>query len=340
MQLPVLKDFFNIMWSGVDLFFVLSGFLIGGILLDQRYSEKFYSTFYGRRILRIVPLYAVLLLLFLVMARHRENAAANLLSYVTFTQNFVWAKVDHWGPSWTLVTWSLAVEEQFYLVLPLMIRCLPERWLPWVFAVMVGCAPAARWLCANVIYDNTTSTYVLLPCRMDALFIGVLAAWAVRQPGIPTALRRYRAFLACFAALLGFVLLRFAARGHADPLDEPMQGIGLLCVAAFYATILLLVSAASRPEISAALKPLTWLGFGAYSIYLFHLPLLEFAQTRVHPEWMADTVAAVLTALVAAVAWFAIEKPAIGFGHRVLGYGRQGAARVRAEPDLWPSTPF
>src|SRR5262249_49705078 len=125
---------FALAWTGVDCFFVLSGYLLGGILLDRRESANFYSAFYGRRVFRIVPMYAVLLATF--AATHADS----LLPYVTFTQNFVSAATNSWGPQWMAVTWSLAVEEQFYLVLPLLIQLVPPRRLPRVLLALIFAA--------------------------------------------------------------------------------------------------------------------------------------------------------------------------------------------------------
>lgn len=117
-------------WSGVDLFFVLSGFLLGGILMDHKTSPSFFMTFYVRRVCRLFPLYYLLLLLFgLTTLAPLSQACPGLnwlfdhplpmWSYATFTQNFQMAFKELIGANWLGVTWSLAVEEQFYLILPL-----------------------------------------------------------------------------------------------------------------------------------------------------------------------------------------------------------------------------
>lgn len=127
--LVVLSKVFALTWSGVDLFFVLSGFLIGGILLDNIDSPTYFRTFYVRRIARILPLYFAWFLLFLIIVRlgifrsipSLEHLFADPLpvwSYVTFTQNFVMTSSYRFGAEWLGVTWSLAIEEQFYLILP------------------------------------------------------------------------------------------------------------------------------------------------------------------------------------------------------------------------------
>lgn len=109
--------------TGVDLFFVLSGFLIGGILLDVKTTDTYYRTFYLRRFHRILPVYFLWLLLFacgLALADPRVkgmfNQALPIWSYPLFLQNFAMAVQGTFGAQWLMVTWSLAVEEQFYLL--------------------------------------------------------------------------------------------------------------------------------------------------------------------------------------------------------------------------------
>ena len=128
-------------WRGAELslFFVLSGFLIGGILLDATGSTRYFRTFYARRAFRILPLYGLVTGLFLAshfplicsLLQHECSASEiPLASYPTFTQNFWIAYLGTWGlNSGEVVTWSLAVEEQFYLTIPIIIRKLTDRTL-------------------------------------------------------------------------------------------------------------------------------------------------------------------------------------------------------------------
>src|SRR5215467_9983632 len=115
-------------WSGVDLFFVLSGFLIGGILLDHKNSPSYFKTFYIRRVCRILPLYILCLALFYMTKSSGWlwNSPLPWYSYATFTQNFWTAFRGNSAEAlWLVPTWSLAVEEQFYLTLPLLL-CLTD----------------------------------------------------------------------------------------------------------------------------------------------------------------------------------------------------------------------
>jgi peptidoglycan/LPS O-acetylase OafA/YrhL len=129
----------NMGWSGVILFFVLSGFLIARILLRHRQQPRYFSTFYIRRTARIIPLYYLCLGSFLLV-RHWLPSAENppltplldnhsiaLWPYAIFVQNYAMAQINHFGGAWLGVTWSLAIEEQFYLLLPLLIAIAPRR---------------------------------------------------------------------------------------------------------------------------------------------------------------------------------------------------------------------
>src|SRR5262249_37984358 len=144
-------------WSGVDLFFVLSGFLIGGILLDARNSPRYFRTFYARRFFRIFPLYFVVTGLFLLRHlpfRMQTSALGDVSaltipwwSYVTLTQNFWMVQLGWYGPLFMSVTWSLAVEEQFYLTVPCLIRKVSIRRLPIVLgAIIAGAVLLRTWL--------------------------------------------------------------------------------------------------------------------------------------------------------------------------------------------------
>ena len=127
--------------TGVDLFFVLSGFLVGGILIDNRNSGSYYRTFFARRFFRIWPLY--LLLLFLVGLLCGLDQP--LWQYLLFLQTFDWlAQWPSEGFRWMVPTWSLAVEEQFYLFLPFLIRIVPPRRLAPVAIGIALIAPIYR----------------------------------------------------------------------------------------------------------------------------------------------------------------------------------------------------
>jgi len=138
-------------WSGVDLFFVLSGFLIGGILLEAKNTDGYFRAFYGRRFFRIFPLYYIWLIPFGIglatappFLQGMFNLHLPLWSYLLFLQNFLMVAQGTFGAQWLFVTWSLAVEEQFYLILPLLIRKLELKQLQCVALLAIVGAPLVR----------------------------------------------------------------------------------------------------------------------------------------------------------------------------------------------------
>src|ERR1700722_6738882 len=173
-------------WTGVDLFFVLSGFLIGGILLDARKSSNYFRTFYTRRFYRILPLYVLVVFAsytHIAILEHGYAPQFNWmlqgrlpwLSYVFFLQNFWMAATNTLG-TWGLGgTWSLAIEEQFYATLPLLIWLFEPKKLQKVLLVAVAAAPVIRIFFCIGWPDKWNLSFVLMPCRADALLLGVLA---------------------------------------------------------------------------------------------------------------------------------------------------------------------
>ncbi len=317
----------NLTWTGVDLFFVLSGFLIGGILMDNRQASNMFSVFYARRVLRILPLYLLTIALFQAF-----GSPDSLWPYLTFTQNFVWAADGHWGPMWTGVTWSLAVEEQFYLVLPLIIWWTRPKFLPIVLLALCATAPIARWLCAHWLYSSHYASYLLMPCRMDALFGGVLVAWFVRhQQSADRDTWLYAATI-----VLGIGLIIMLCTGQQD-LSTFMITIGYTWIAAFYASILLLTGSARSTVILAKARiqehptrtlsdgnaiqyPFRILGLGAYAVYLLHQPLLSIL-TRFGIRWSLTLLLAACATLAASwFSWRFIEQPCIAFGQQHFRY--------------------
>src|SRR6266403_5622540 len=146
-------------WSGVDLFFVLSGFLIGGILLDSRDSPNYFRTFYKRRFFRIVPLYGVMLFTALMVGRGEIDAWIPTLSYFAFLQNLWMARFATFGVL-LAATWSLAIEEQFYLTLPAVIHFVDPRWIIGTLVAGIVAAPATRIAVGHIWPRHVLGAYV------------------------------------------------------------------------------------------------------------------------------------------------------------------------------------
>jgi peptidoglycan/LPS O-acetylase OafA/YrhL len=334
--------------TGVDLFFVLSGFLIGGILLDARDAGRYYRTFYLRRIHRIFPLYFVWLGLFFVgllcvgpaaprALRLLFNEDVPLWSYCVFVQNFFMSSRRGFGAEWLGITWSLAIEEQFYVLLPLLVRNLTRRGLVWLAAFSILCAPVVRLLLQRA-GNEWYGPYTLLPSRADALGFGVLVAAACRHEATWRWLVRYRKWLYAAVLLLGGGVVFVSVR------TGGVHIFGLTGIAACYASLLaLLIVEPTRIESGLfSSYPLVKLGTVAYGVYLFHQgtnALLHFAMLGTKPSiatWpsLAVTLVSLTVVLVlAGLSWRLLEEPLIRRAHSKYRYTTKsiGGSR-RSEP--------
>ena len=186
---------------------MLSGFLIGGILLDEKESLNYFSTFYGRRVLRIIPLYYVWIGIYFIIAGFLANPETwhAIPIYILLLQNSVKIMHADLGTAWLGALWSLAVEEQFYLIIPLAIRFLPRRALVSLLCIAVAAVPVVRVLVHQHLISHPAAQYMLTICRMDALAMGVLLAIIWRD-------NTWRARLSHYQQLMGgMLLLLFAA---------------------------------------------------------------------------------------------------------------------------------
>jgi peptidoglycan/LPS O-acetylase OafA/YrhL len=198
-------------WIGVQLFFVLSGFLITGILLDERGRPRFFRDFYLRRLVRIFPLYyLVLFVRFAILPRFLPDTAVPFELAIGF-----WLYVSNWTD---LVTpgvngfghfWSLAVEEQFYLAWPLAVARLGARGLTWVCVALIALSGLAR----VVIYARGIDPhwlYLSTITRADALGFGALVAIALRDPRARALLARFHLHVAAAAAAVLAAIMAYA----------------------------------------------------------------------------------------------------------------------------------
>ena len=326
-------------WSGVDLFFVLSGFLIGGILLDARDSPNYFKTFYARRFFRIIPIYYawVLLYLFLVtfagrfIQAHSNSGRAEMSGlpvylHFLFLQNIWPIAFFGLGGAWLEPMWSLAVEEQFYLVGPWLIRLFSKRSLYYVLLVLVIGAPLLRMGLLTVAHAGTDVVYMSMPCRADALALGVLAALLWRDDGVRERFASHAGIFTAVRAVLGLGVLCLLVWWPKNT-DFVEQTIGYTWLAAFYGVCVL--SVLVRPAgLLARWMRVRWLrevGIVSYCIYLIHAAvdvlchgvLLRSAPRVSTPASAAVTIlAAVLTYAIARLSWQFFERPLLERGHR------------------------
>lgn len=207
---------------GVDLFFILSGFLITGILYEARNDSAYFRNFYMRRLLRIFPLYyGVLIIIFLVIPAIPALRGSEI---VELRQYQAWAWMygvniylgihDGWVLSYIQHFWSLAVEEHFYLVWPVVVWFLaskPRRLMAASLAVCLG--SLAGRVVASLAGAGSVTTYVLTPFQLDGLAMGGLFAIYLRQHGADQTARR--AIVALVLIGMALVLLQFGIRRFA-----------------------------------------------------------------------------------------------------------------------------
>ncbi len=284
----VLYQVSNVGWCGVDLFFVLSGFLITGILCDAKDGVHYFQNFYMRRVLRIFPLYyGFLLVLFvLVPVEHQfspliRKQMGEQVWFWSYLTNFDYALTSH-----PLINdfhlahfWSLAVEEQFYLVWPAVIFfCQPKTAIR-ISAICIGTALILRVL-LEADHVSSAAIYNLTPCRMDSLAVGALCALLVRTD-LDTNKLLKAARLTTLLAGSGLIFI-LAHRGGSDDYNPLMESIGYTFLAFFFGGITLLsLDAAENNVLSWLLSCPILVVFGLYSyaIYVFHYPLDSASST-------------------------------------------------------------
>lgn len=317
-------------WVGVDLFFVLSGYLITSILLASRTRPNYFTNFYARRTLRIFPVYFLLLALYVVAAR--ALGGPQPWSYWGMHAAFLSATVEHFrswsfaAPAWVYggvtVLWSLSIEEQFYLFWAPVVRWLRPAGLWLVLAAAVAGAPLLR----HVMHTRYYPEYRFLPGRCDSLAFGAILALALQHWQIrPAVLRRGFATAGSMAALALTALL-FWTGGQRSNLAFATLGYTVLAVG-FTAVVGLTALNAGGPGVLVRClrwRPAQYLGRISYTVYLVHYPVLLLIGGlvggivgRSHGGLIVRDLLSLAAALaVAAASWHWLEAPILHFKDR------------------------
>jgi peptidoglycan/LPS O-acetylase OafA/YrhL len=306
-------------WSGVDLFFVLSGFLIGGVLLRQRGAENTLRVFWVRRALRIFPLYYLTVLVIWFATSSSGSAARGyipLWSLLTHTVNLMqWHHHNLAGPFGGL--WSLSLEEQFYLLAPFVLLFASRRTIVATCFAAVALAMVLRL----TVFDEWPAYYVMLPCRIDALAVGVLLAHFHESGALK---RFFRPSRYALALGVGWGTLLLISPWW-QQWSVVMRSFGYPLLAVCYG--LLIIGPLLMPENRAFAvlrsRPLCILGKISYCVYLIHgmvlVTLFGLSGRKVGLHALADialvSVSLVVTLVMGWLSWRYFEKPLLDWAH-------------------------
>ncbi|HXM34622.1 MAG TPA: acyltransferase [Pyrinomonadaceae bacterium] len=309
--LPVDKiiptDFITLGLIGVRLFFVLSGFLITGILLRARGQEYALRRFYYRRILRIFPIYYLtLIIIFVVSARLRNDAGW----LATYTTNFItpFRSLEPAGHFWTL-----AVEEQFYLVWPFLMLLVPARHLLKIIVGSVVLAVLFRFVTVRVFHEALAAGVWTFGC-LDSLGLGGLLAFFSHDARLSIHRERFLRWSIALGSLITVGLTFLYIRNVGTSLIAAFLCLGLSLI--FMAIIARAADGMQgRMKLILEATPLIYIGRISYGLYVYHnfmpgIVQLFYRSTGDRRGTVLAAIAATaLTFLAAMVSWHLIEKP-------------------------------
>ena len=316
-------------WLGVDIFFVLSGFLITRILLNKRAHPESHQSpwvdFYLRRTVRILPAFTVVfaLTIFALHFFHPEIhlSARILLPAIFFFEN--WTVLDGTTMPFLPHLWSLAIEEQFYLLWPQAAKRLSGRTVLAIALAMVALCEVLRIVLA-MRHVPAPVVYAVTPTRIDGLSIGSALAVAMTMPRVRRFLRRAWPWIS-LAALLLLAFISIRLRGSLTAYDVRSQLLAIPPVIVLVAMLIYASVESALPRmLSRALSnaALTYLGRRSYALYLIHYPIVAaVVLSRMHGHLAAlppgvmtnlGLIAAVLATslLLSEASWRWIETPA------------------------------
>ena len=302
----------------VDVFFVLSGFLITGILLDSKGSAHYFRNFYARRSLRVWPLYYLVLFLVFVVAplfrpAMRPTVASIWPAFIFYVQNILYHDIYPFGLG---ATWSLAIEEQFYLTWPVLVFLLKRQTLSIVSVCLVVVSTSVR-LTSYFHGAPPAFPHMFTLARLDSIAFGCLAALWLRSPTCTLARWRVRSYQFLVFGLGSTVLARILMHRNSSIVSYTFLAMAF--------TGLLGISLISDPRSSLLGRSLSldWLrqiGKISYGLYLWHLPLFilwvrflgsqHFLQSYPVARNLLSFVSLLLVVLVvASISWRIFEQP-------------------------------
>jgi peptidoglycan/LPS O-acetylase OafA/YrhL len=264
-----LFPFFNLGWMGVDLFFVLSGFLITGILLDTKSQKGFIQSFLLRRALRTLPLYYAVLIGFAVLAPFFPTVkwfTEYQVYFWTHTSNFLFLQKGFFVPLGHF--WSLAIEEQFYLFWPFVVLVLnPKRLLAFSILLIV------TGIFLRFVLDNPLLTYGLPFAHLDGILIGAIIAVLTRSnPGVLFQ-HSFKIFIACSILFIAYIAFNFDI--HNGIIRMPLT---LTVISIFFGSWLILSIRSKTVGNFFSNKFLLFFGKYSYGMYVFNSIFFHFSN--------------------------------------------------------------
>lgn len=310
-------------YSALDLFFVISGYLIAKILIENRGSPKFFKVFYLRRVLRILPLFYLLLACYVLLKQSGINDPEGFLfgnelpiwSYFAYIPNYMMAYSETYGSRILTPTWSLGVDEQFYLIAPAIIFLFKKKWIPYLVIPLIIAAPFFR--------ASTDLYYMkILPfqMRMDSLFVGVLLAYFVCECDLVNRLKKQGLLVFILILSISLIIIGLTYKHKIGVLDHSLFNF-------LYAIILIAIICFRKGFVGKLLrlKAFQFLGLISYGVYLFH----QFISGILHAVLLNQQprlnnlndlgvmlLALILSILLGYVLHILIEKPLIKLGHK------------------------
>jgi len=321
---------------------VLSGFLIGGILLDNRNAGNFFRAFWTRRIARIFLVAYLLLATYAVallvssrfdLSQLKMSLLADpqppFWTYATFMQSIPIALGGYGGPRWVGITWSLAIEEQFYMLFPFAVYFLSRRSL--TAAAVAGIVMALMCRAVVGVNVNDYASYVLLPCRMDGLLFGVLVAVIVRNPRELVIARQLRfllelAVLAIVLVIMSNVLVNYAAELRAPSrISRRWSATCTSALALMFAILILRIFLYEDDIYKRVLRSdvLVKAGLISYATYMYHQAVNGFLHGFIFNqapkvssigEAVIGIIVMVSALSLATLSFIFLERPVIGHG--------------------------
>ncbi len=343
-------DLIAVGWVGVQLFFVLSGFLITSILLDMKDSlppGKYFTKFYGRRFLRIFPLYyfyltAMAVIAYgLLLADFRPNYMQIFFNQVRYAVLYVYDfyyRIPSFQPSQFLDHfWSLSVEEQFYIIWPLLLLLFPQKHLKRLFIVFIILGVVFRAM-LYLLYVSGSSLWVFREpfalviyswpfSHLDAFALGAyISRYPIQRP------KGQLLFLTVLVSVSGFIatyltsgnLGLISALGYDLRSSAGYQFIWMFSLLNYFFAVLIYCVVREKMLIRFLEMPwLRYLGKISYGMYVYHLALIwfvwRFFEERINggmPYWIKVVVSLSATILIASLSYYLLERPILNLKDR------------------------